>query len=546
MTDYSEKRFLVVENNPSFRSIIKQMLKELGVQYIQEATTANEVLMLCAENRFDLVLMDYDLGGQINGRQVLEQLRHDALLSQTSLIVMTSTDLSSQEALAILEAQPDAYLVKPFNPALFSRRLNSIQQRMNAMYDIHQAIDQSDSSLAIRLCQEQLALRSKYSSYCARLQADLLMAESRFDEAEYIYEAFNRIKPSDWSLQGLGRIKLAIKAYDQALGFLNEAMKKFPLSIQAYDLLAETYQAMDESDMAQSILQSAVAVAPLSVPRQCMLAEISWYNQNYDVAVQAFRKSQQLARHSIHEKPDHGLNLARCLADYASVSEIERARELSREAFTVLHKVSLEFNTDPVRLQSKLIESRTFFVIKKLAEASQCLEDAKALLQTQEQKVEPRIELEMARTYCDLEQEQSGLALLKDLLKRYPGDPWINREVDKIADEPISSAGKNSVKELNRRGAAFYKQQQFDKAIREFAIAQRRFPRHIGLKLNLVQAMLGDLENNGLNEEHVSRCQRHLAHLKVLQPTHKHYSRFINLRQKMDRKSWLTDIAREL
>jgi len=538
MPDYALKKFLIVEDFQSFRGIMKEMLRGMGAEHIDEATSSREAVSLCEEQQYDVVLADYDLGPGMNGQQLLEFLRYHGLFKRTSIFVMSSAEMNKEQVLTALESEPDAYLAKPFTQGLFTKRLNGICKRHEAMFDIFAAIDREDLEGAISLCEKQIMFDSHYAHFCKRIQADLFYRLKQFDMAEKIYQSVNKERQFDWALLGLGKVQYALASYEQAMVHLQRLLKEFPLNLEGYDEMAKTHMALDESVDAQKVLSRALKISSVSAPRQRFMGEVCWYNEDYEPAIKAFRKAIRLAKHSIHQSPDNGLDLARCLIDFAGENNIEKAAELSKEAFSVLAEVVRDYKTAPVELQGKLVESRGFKVIEKIEDASNSLSEAQRLLKKVGDNVAPEIQLEVAKTFIANDKEDEANEILSELVAKHGNNTALLKKIDKISDEPYSNEGKEKVNDMNKRGAQFYKQKNYLAAINEFSRAETLFPKHVGLKLNLVQALIAELERKGTNEEFEQRCVEGLEQMSHLKPDHKHFERYNSLKNKYTAKLW--------
>src|SRR5690625_7108615 len=85
--DYSKLKVLIVDDFDNFRMAVSKMLQEYGARDVDTVSNGRQALQLCSENRYDLILCDYNLGTGKNGQQVLEELRHRRLLPPQCLFV---------------------------------------------------------------------------------------------------------------------------------------------------------------------------------------------------------------------------------------------------------------------------------------------------------------------------------------------------------------------------------------------------------------------------------------------------------------------------
>ncbi len=84
---FAGKTYLVVDDFNDMRSMIKSILKTLGVTDIVTASNGRDAVSAIEKNHFDVVLCDYNLGDGRNGQQVLEETRERNLLTNHSLFL---------------------------------------------------------------------------------------------------------------------------------------------------------------------------------------------------------------------------------------------------------------------------------------------------------------------------------------------------------------------------------------------------------------------------------------------------------------------------
>ena len=60
--DYGNKHFLVVDNIEQSRNTLKIFAYSLGAMRVDSSHNAPEIMSLCDEIKFDVILLGYDLG----------------------------------------------------------------------------------------------------------------------------------------------------------------------------------------------------------------------------------------------------------------------------------------------------------------------------------------------------------------------------------------------------------------------------------------------------------------------------------------------------
>ena len=126
MSDTPVSRILVVEDDPSMRTLILRVLRENGF----EATSARdgrEMAAILKENTFDLILLDVMLPGK-NGLDLCREIR----VTSRVPIIMVSAHGDEIDRVLGLEIGADDYVPKPFGAKELLARIRALLRRVNA------------------------------------------------------------------------------------------------------------------------------------------------------------------------------------------------------------------------------------------------------------------------------------------------------------------------------------------------------------------------------------------------------------------------------
>ena len=104
------KKILIAEDDPNMLSLLGTLLELEGYEicYYKETTP---ILKSVEAERPQAILMDIHLSNE-NGLEVARQIRRNAALKGTRIVLQSGMDLSD----ASLAAQADAFLLKPYMP----------------------------------------------------------------------------------------------------------------------------------------------------------------------------------------------------------------------------------------------------------------------------------------------------------------------------------------------------------------------------------------------------------------------------------------------
>ena len=106
------KTILIVEDQKDMRQLLCTTLGQNSRRFLH-AGNADEGLVMTREEQPDLVLLDIMMPGDMDGMDLLHEIRRDNTLSRTRVVIMSALTQQSDKEKA-LGAGADEYLCKPF------------------------------------------------------------------------------------------------------------------------------------------------------------------------------------------------------------------------------------------------------------------------------------------------------------------------------------------------------------------------------------------------------------------------------------------------
>ncbi len=531
---YSQMRCLVVDDMPDVRVAIMGMLRVFGVQQIDVVANGEQAMDACLNNHYQMVLCDYNLGSGRDGQQVLEELRYRNRLNNTSIFVMITAESSREMVLGALEYQPDDYVTKPITQALLRQRLDRVMLRHRELYSIKQAMDDKDYAAAEQRCADRLSADTTYRGACLQIQAEMNLRLFNFKRAEEIYTGVLTERPVLWAKLGLGKTQVAKKEFAKAEINLKEVIRDDRRVVEAHDLLADAYLGKGDTLLAQQAMQEAADVSPKSVMRQRRLADLAKLNEDTEACLAASRRVIKTARNSVYESPDDYFNLARELAGLSKDGEAN-ADKYVKETFEVLQKLEKRPYFDvSADVQSNALKSRSLHNNNKLNEAETFLDKAKNLYASNKEDLKPEVGLDFAQTLIASGDKSGADEVLHELVDKFPANQTIVEKADAMSDTPKSKAGRKKVADMTKSGIDCYDKKQYSEAIEIFKNAIGIFPGHIGLNLNLIQAVIAESKNHGEKMGFETLCRNSLARISVIDKENSQYARYEHLTQEVD------------
>ncbi len=129
MSDSNNMKFLVVDDFSTMRRIIRNLLKELGYNNVDEAEDGSIGLAKLKRESFDFVVSDWNMP-VMDGLQLLQAVRADATLSHLPVLMVTA-EAKKENILAAAQAGASGYIVKPFTAATLDEKITKILEKLN-------------------------------------------------------------------------------------------------------------------------------------------------------------------------------------------------------------------------------------------------------------------------------------------------------------------------------------------------------------------------------------------------------------------------------
>ncbi|MEE9241068.1 MAG: response regulator [bacterium] len=115
---------LIVDDYKTMLRIIRNLLKQLDFNNVDEASDGAEALKLLREKDFELVISDWNME-PMTGLQLLREVRSDIKLKELPFIMITA-ESKTENVVAAKEAGVSNYIVKPFNAETLKQKLASV------------------------------------------------------------------------------------------------------------------------------------------------------------------------------------------------------------------------------------------------------------------------------------------------------------------------------------------------------------------------------------------------------------------------------------
>lgn len=115
---------LIVDDYKTMLRIIRNLLKQIGFNNVDEATDGKAALEKMQQRKYGLVISDWNME-PMTGLELLKEVRADESLRPTPFIMITA-ESKTENVVAAKEAGVNNYIVKPFNAATLKTKLTSV------------------------------------------------------------------------------------------------------------------------------------------------------------------------------------------------------------------------------------------------------------------------------------------------------------------------------------------------------------------------------------------------------------------------------------
>jgi two-component system, chemotaxis family, chemotaxis protein CheY len=115
---------LIVDDYKTMLRIIRNLLKQLGFDNVDEATDGSAALQKLRQKDFALVISDWNME-PMTGIELLREVRADAKLKNMPFIMVTA-ESKTENVISAKAAGVSNYIVKPFNAATLKMKLSAV------------------------------------------------------------------------------------------------------------------------------------------------------------------------------------------------------------------------------------------------------------------------------------------------------------------------------------------------------------------------------------------------------------------------------------
>ena len=515
-------KILVVDDFAEMRSMLRSMLRAYGAEDIKQASNGEDAIEKIENNKFDIILCDYNLGEGKDGQQVLEEAKHREILPLATTFIMVTAENTSMMVMGALDYQPDAYLSKPITKTTLQTRLKKILDKKEFTKRISIAIDRKEYGKAKKLCDEAMtghpALRLELQS----LKYNLLTTTGDYDAAEAVCKQVLADRDVPWAQLGLARVYFSQQKYNEAKELLEEIIADNSDFVAAYDWLSKTQKKLGDSKIAEETLAKAIEKSPKSLLRQRELGELAVINENHIVAERACRDAMLIGKHSVLRQAD----------DYVNYSQALVKNNKGKDALKIADNIKNAFKGDSdARLQAEICKSTVHQALGNDAKAEVAMDSALELYKKNGAPSSSSAGIALAKNCLKYGREEEADNIIKDVAKNNHENKAVLKEISQAyedaglagkADEAIAAA-VSEIAEINNEGVKLINEGKISESIELFKKAARALPQNHTISLNTAQSYILLMKQEGASKQHINEAMFYLNAVKDIDSVKKKY-----------------------
>ena len=124
MTIDPSMSILVVDDYQTMVRIIRNLLKQVGYENVDDAANGEEALRKIRDKRYSLIISDWNME-PMTGFQLLQKVREEPTGGNVPFIMVTA-ESKTDNVIAARRAGVSHYIVRPFNAATLKSKIDAI------------------------------------------------------------------------------------------------------------------------------------------------------------------------------------------------------------------------------------------------------------------------------------------------------------------------------------------------------------------------------------------------------------------------------------
>jgi two-component system chemotaxis response regulator CheY len=117
-------KILIVDDFSTMRRIVRNILKQLGFENVDEAENGADAYEMLDNEKFDFVITDWNMP-VMDGLGLLKKIRTDPKLKNLPVLMVTA-EAEKDKVVSAIQAGVNNYVVKPFTAEVLQDKMDKI------------------------------------------------------------------------------------------------------------------------------------------------------------------------------------------------------------------------------------------------------------------------------------------------------------------------------------------------------------------------------------------------------------------------------------
>lgn len=490
---FNKVKVAVVEDNGMARANIRNHLLDMGFGQIGCFSNGRELKAHIRRHKTNLLLMDFHLGQNKNGVEVLQDLQQQGFITHSTCVMFITSDRLPLIIGQIVDVHPEALIVKPYTIRNLMTNISNCLNMHYFLLPIYELMDENAYEQALVVL-DQLSesnTKPRRRSALLKLKARVLTKLERYSDAAALYrDVLQRSNKVIWAKWGLIQNLFLDGNIEESESLLHDLTASQLTNDKACEWLARISIDNNQYGKAESYMHK-IREGELSIPAARLKAYIYQAQERGEEAITLLEKKRESNR-SIRERYDEiSLDLARCYLTEAElktgqdrIPDLQVAKFLIGAAGRKLSDPSLNQKKDYMLATAAFLEGN-------LTKSNEIL-NRPGMGDLHEAEISTLTDAVHAwRSVGNNEKAKECLALSKEKLKNLDeGNSRTTATMLVAKGEDAIGERRPQALEYNKLGLQKFSKKDYLAATEDFYQAYKLFPRELAFSLNLLQGMV--------------------------------------------------------
>jgi two-component system chemotaxis response regulator CheY len=124
----AKMKILVVDDFSTMRRIVRNLLKQLGYENIEEAEDGQQALTKLKSEKFHFIISDWNMPN-MTGIELLKKVRADGDLKNLPFLMVTA-ESEKEKVIEAIKSGVNNYIVKPFTAEILKEKMDKILEKV--------------------------------------------------------------------------------------------------------------------------------------------------------------------------------------------------------------------------------------------------------------------------------------------------------------------------------------------------------------------------------------------------------------------------------